>query len=339
MAPPGPYSYTRENRKQVRPRNKPDDNRQHTKHPFFGQASALPPADTTSDGEEDEATAYLRSVRAEAEGLASVVTAYPQATYDDQDYDPEHDYNDDNDDYEENDHGEDEDTAGWYEDGAYIGAPTTAHTPYLPPTAQSLYYSVLCTRFRTLRARLHIEPSLEDKASIPPEQPTTVPNRHNELAHREWRYHLRSTEPVPLQLRAMESRTVLQLLSMVDGQLEASVNEARNITAVTSRWIWGLLGRLGTAGQLSTQQVGTVRDLAKTAVWVGYKYRKRSVEGGEASELEAAKARMLGRLEGEEDQVPDANTLATLDLIITVAGEFYGQKDLLQSRLPWEQAE
>lgn len=332
MAPPGPYSYTRENRKQVRSQNKADDNSQHTRHPYFGQASALPPTDTTSDGEEDEATAYLRAVRAEAEGLASVVTAYPQQTsYDD--YDPAYDYDDE---YDENDPDEQEDTAGWYEDGAYIGAPSTTHTP-TAPTAQSLYHDALCARFLALRTRLHVDPSKEEIASIPPEQPTTVSSRHNELAHREWRYHLRCTDPVPLQLRAMDTRTVLQLLSMVDGLLEASVNEGRNIAPVTSRWAWGLLGRLSIAGELSTQQVGTVRDLAKTAVWVGYKYRKMGGEQSEAGELEAAKKRVLGRLEEEEEsQVPDANTLATLDFIITVAGEFYGQKDLLQSRLPWE---
>ncbi|GAB7337454.1 hypothetical protein MBLNU457_g2792t1 [Dothideomycetes sp. NU457] len=335
MAPPGPYSYTRETRKQVQPRYKPDDNRQHTKHPYFGQASALPPADTTIDGEEDEATAYLRAVRAEAEGLASVVTANPQEPpyNDDYDYDPEYDYNDD---YsrEEND-----DPAGWYEDGAYIGAPATASPPTTTPTAQTLYHNALCTRFLTLRTHLHLDPSVDEKASLPPERPTTVSSRHNELAHREWRYHLRSTDPVPFQLRAMDTRTVLQLLSMIDGQLEASVNEGRNIPAVTSRWVWGLLGRLASAGQLSTQQVGTVRDLAKTAVWVGFKYRKRGVENGEGSELEVAKKRMLGRLQEEGEMVPDDNTLATLDLIVTVAGEFYGQRDLLQSRLTWERTE
>jgi len=140
----------------------------------------------------------------------------------------------------------------------------------------------------------------------------------------------------------MKSQTVLQLLSMIDGQLEASVNEAKNITAITSRWIWGLLARLEDGGQLNTNQVASVRDLAKTAVWVGYKYRKMGVEkdaGG--SELDLAKAKILGKLDeaDQKEEIPDANTLATLDLIITVAGEFYGQRDLLQSRLSWEKVE
>jgi len=345
MAPPGPYSYTREKRQQTSSQNRPNNNGnngQHAKHPFFGQASALPQVETNSDGEEDEAMAYLRSVKAEAEGLASVVTAHPQdIPYDEQLYDPEYDY----DDYEEDDQDQDEgeeDTAGWYEDGAYIGAPTAVQPMTVRPTAQSLYYDALSARFLTLRSRLHIEPSAESIASLSSTQPITVPHRSNELAHRTWRYNLRSTEPAPLQLRAMKSPTVLQLLSMIDGQLEASVNEAKNISGTTSRWIWGLLARLEDVGQLNTNQVANVRDLAKTAVWLGYKYRKMGVEkvSGE-SELEAAKARILGKLDeaGRKEEVPDANTLATLDLIITVAGEFYGQRDLLQSRLPWDKVE
>lgn len=37
----------------------------------------------------------------------------------------------------------------------------------------------------------------------------------------------------------------------------------------------------------------------------------------------------------EDEEVPDANTKATLDMIITITGELYGQKDLLEFRDVW----
>lgn len=43
-----------------------------------------------------------------------------------------------------------------------------------------------------------------------------------------------------------------------------------------------------------------------------------------------------GEVDNEEDEeVPDANTKTTLDMIITITGELYGQKDLLEFRDVW----
>lgn len=39
-----------------------------------------------------------------------------------------------------------------------------------------------------------------------------------------------------------------------------------------------------------------------------------------------------GVSESNDSTVPDENTKATLDMIITVVGELYGQRDLLQYR-------
>jgi hypothetical protein len=81
-----------------------------------------------------------------------------------------------------------------------------------------------------------------------------------------------------------------------------------------------------------------------------------------ADEVEAAKARLLLRLSSgvsatevetqgdissqlessntqsqavEEACCPDANTRATIDMIVTIAGELYGQRDLLEFRVTW----
>lgn len=40
--------------------------------------------------------------------------------------------------------------------------------------------------------------------------------------------------------------------------------------------------------------------------------------------------------EQEQEEFPNTNTCVTIDMLVTVASEFYGQKDLLVGRLPWE---
>jgi hypothetical protein len=38
----------------------------------------------------------------------------------------------------------------------------------------------------------------------------------------------------------------------------------------------------------------------------------------------------------KQEDFPDTNTYVTIDMLVTVASEFYGQKDLLVGRLPWD---
>jgi hypothetical protein len=38
----------------------------------------------------------------------------------------------------------------------------------------------------------------------------------------------------------------------------------------------------------------------------------------------------------KQEEFPDTNTCVTIDMLVTVASEFYGQKDLLVGRLPWD---
>ncbi|KAK4996049.1 hypothetical protein LTR66_004245 [Elasticomyces elasticus] len=50
----------------------------------------------------------------------------------------------------------------------------------------------------------------------------------------------------------------------------------------------------------------------------------------------ALPARLTPEPEDADAMAPDVNTLATLDMLITVAADFYGQKDLLPLRMKWE---
>ncbi|TID12821.1 hypothetical protein E2P81_ATG09770 [Venturia nashicola] len=69
---------------------------------------------------------------------------------------------------------------------------------------------------------------------------------------------------------------------------------------------------------------------------------------GTATAIEAARLRLLEKIEKEvQDDIPikdkkdrgpdvlDSNTRATIDMIITIVGEIYGQKDLLEGRIDW----
>lgn len=68
--------------------------------------------------------------------------------------------------------------------------------------------------------------------------------------------------------------------------------------------------------------------------------------GSEANKLAAAKERIKARLDETVDAMHDVGdeaseaedvTLATLDMILTVVGEFYGQRDLLKFRDLWDE--
>ena len=44
-----------------------------------------------------------------------------------------------------------------------------------------------------------------------------------------------------------------------------------------------------------------------------------------------------GKPEEEEEGTPQSDVLATLDMILTIVGELYGQRDLLEGRLLWDE--
>ena len=279
---------------------------------------------------------------------------------------------------------------------------------------------------------------------------------------------MRWKDPVPAQVASMDKISVLRLLGLLTGG--TLLRRGSEVEMGVSRWAWSLLARLPERGELTSEEIGVVRELGKKAVLVGMGIRRnknweegmREVEkdfdedehgelpegvhgnqielesedehvvlegtdgdgehlamdsldedtfigpklmgigetsptmqldknGGGASTraslhesgqichdmnhtseeegeiaseespedsdvLAAARARILARLgqdqtndsdsEGENMEIREAkdkgvaaiwNTKATVDMIITVAGEMYGQRDLLEFRGAWEE--
>jgi regulator of vacuolar morphogenesis len=156
-------------------------------------------------------------------------------------------------------------------------------------------------------------------------------------------------------------------------------------------WTWGILGKCREVGELSTEDVGAIRDLGRRAAKICEKIgeansqyvqvgsdsdvgeddsnevaspecdtehdvtRQTEIVGDsdmpdattESEDLEAAKARLQAQLQGEDDTETAGDTekeerdyvlqltRAMLDMILTVVGEFFGQRDLLEARQTW----
>ncbi|KAF7956065.1 hypothetical protein EAE96_004986 [Botrytis aclada] len=408
--------------------------------PIYGQRSALPADDDSLSLDEDgiDALNYLRSVRAEAEDLppifyapAETASSKNNGEYDRSIY--------------ESGVG---DFRGYYEDGAYYAAAEvedeTEDEEHKGQDPRSAYFSSILTRFETLRGKLHQVPPTDLVKNLDADHPTYLSVLNTKLC-RWWRWKMKTVDPLPVQVASMDKDTVLRLLRLLlTGTL---LQSGSDINLKVSMWIWALLARLPVRGELSSDEIGVVRELGKKAVMlvVGLKAGSDLKEGldevekvfkadnevetvddenfissrdenkemienqpevelqvtqkssnaslildstdntmlstitakpispeedvlgatPEAHELEALKVRLLANLasnppvgptaitdppplEAEEaanttteasaltsGQPSDWNTRATIDMIITIAGEMYGQRDLLEFREVW----
>ncbi|KAF2149914.1 hypothetical protein K461DRAFT_270479 [Myriangium duriaei CBS 260.36] len=334
--PPGPYSYTAEKRhalyenhaaeqdeelstnrdkkRQNRPRKRPS--KPQLNH-YFGQHGVFPepaaraskevgaeaeaealssdPATDTDNEPAHEAWTYLRAVRAEAEGLPVVYRAH------------------DAEQHAHNPTTRRQSVEGFFmSDGACIAAPRAEETAQGLSMAQTAYYTALTQRFVRHRARLR-RAQTQGGSDV-----------EGTCAAR-----LAKLEDPPSAVVGLGQDATLRLLTALDEALDAALGDETQgiIPPVLGRWAWALLGVLTEVGELRSGEVGVVRDLAKRAAWGMSWLRMR---GGD--ELEVARRRALGVLGVEEGR---EGTMAMLESIVTVVGECYGQRDLLEGRLAW----
>jgi hypothetical protein len=348
------------------------------------------------------------------------------------------------------------DYRGSYADGAYYAASANSEVSEEQPSADRnlAYFDSIMTRFETLRDQLqNHDPPPEALAKLDEDHPTHLGALNTSVA-RWWRWKMRSVDPWPAQICSMDKSTVLRLLGLLSGGTLLKRGIAVDIGV--SRWAWSLLARLPERGELTSEEIGVVRELGKKAVLVGMGLKEDAEldagmdqvdpeydedadeDDGEALDvvneeeidldmdssfdeglagtveegaidssipamsatvmetydlddssapqssmpstqtidteifidsdpvedldktlqpeeyenaadvLAAAKARLLGNLNNEEGATEQAqedsvvkpskwNTRATVDMIITVAGEAYGQRDLLEFRGVWDQ--
>jgi len=166
---------------------------------------------------------------------------------------------------------------GYYEDGAYIASQddsvqhevnTTASTDATYINAQDAYHASLISRFMVLRTQLAGRPpdALLDALDVAA-QPTTF--FHDAADKARWQQLMITADPLAAQLAAMTQASVLGVLQIAGWLLKrkrllARGGEGRRIGA----WTWGLLGRVGEVGTLSSVEVAMVREMGKQAATV-----------------------------------------------------------------------
>ncbi|EFQ97461.1 hypothetical protein MGYG_00502 [Nannizzia gypsea CBS 118893] len=314
-----------------------------------------------------------------------------------------------------------------YSDGVCAAVSNTAlESPAIvgdpePEDPQERYYNLLRHRFLLLRSTLKCVPPAKLIAALDTFHPISLP-ADNPRARTEWTTLVKTVEPQMVQLACMDLDSVLRVLRIVTRSLsEAAKSPNCSWTMRIAAWAWGLLGRCREVGELSSEEVGELRDLGKRAGKILIKIREKEPQvtcgvegdhksdrhcsdwddgdevedmqeeaegdnvqeqedglirdeakgmpdgdGDQAEALELAKKRLQGMLSSscaEVSEIEQAaaltadavdgnkghhqllenewkyNARAMLDMILTIVGEFYGQRDLLEFRDIWEEGE
>lgn len=131
------------------------------------------------------------------------------------------------------------------------------------------YFDSILSRFEKLRTQLHQMPPQEVVAMLGPAYPILPPPkaRKSHLVTKWWRGQMQSMNPAPAQVASMDKNNVLRALgSLIGGKL---LRSGFDIKPSVSLWIWSLLARLPERGELSSEEIGVVRELGKRAVLIG----------------------------------------------------------------------
>ncbi|KAK0737515.1 hypothetical protein B0T21DRAFT_286109 [Apiosordaria backusii] len=284
-----PHSSSANKRRREQPSSKSKQVEAKT-DPTYGQRTAFPGLDDDGTGqfsdsdlefeECGDALAYLKSVRQEASHVPHILVA-PKAgpqlpphllsattnslpqTVDRSLYD--------------NGVG---DSRGYYQDGAYTAAPDPSPTSsqeegeFLASAdaeaenkraLRDSYFASLTTQFLSLRTLLHQDPPQDLIDALGKDHGIEVGSfGPKSWTFRVWTKRIRYTDPLPVQIAALDRQSVLKILRVILGG--KFIRRGYELRERTSRWIWALLARLPDRGVLDHTEVGWVRELGKRAV-------------------------------------------------------------------------
>ena len=291
--------------------------------------------------EEDEAMAYLKAVRTERQGMPSVFrTAESREEID----------------YSVGD------SRGYYVEDCYIARPVLR--PEAPQRskipAKDAYTEALKRRFIAMRARLGTEPLVGETETQPDtRKPVPRPNG-GKKAYAECVEMVQNMPPSPAQLQALDQEDTLSMLELIQ---KHCFKRGETLRPSASAWIWALLAKLNDVGTMNNDEVFVLRDLGKRALVIQISFNDAAMAAqleeisraeaawesdeantsqheGQDTEATAADAAKTDTAGSSVTQMLDPeNTLATLDMIVTIVGEFFGQRDLLDSRRRWDPEE
>lgn len=233
---------------------------------------------------------------------------------------------------------------GYYFDGAYtgVGKASVAGPTTFPP-AQQYYYDSLLTQFRLVQATMRCTPPLSSVEELASSQFISFP-ASTRKARTQWEAHMRACNPHPVQIACFDAETVLQLVKFLRMKLNHFlVDKDESLTGRIGAWAWAILGKCRDRGELSSDDIGELRALARRALQIlqktadGVIEDPSSSENGESHEGEMKGPDEIRIVEGVGSSDLDSLTKMTLDMIITIVGEVYGQRDLLELRTNWNE--
>ena len=178
------------------------------------------------------------------------------------------------------------------EEGEYDGSPgplTADQIAHNNALLRKAYYDSLTAQFLSLRTLLQQTPPPDLVAALPREHGTHVGSfGPKSLTFQVWTKRIRNTDPLPVQVAALDRHAVMKLLRVILGG--KFMRRGHELRERTSRWIWALLARLPEGGQLHYGEVGWVRELGKRAVLMMVSM----------AHMAALQEEVEGDLEGEE---------------------------------------
>lgn len=258
------------------------------------------------------------------------------------------------------------DTRGFCEDGAYISrGGATSDGPGADPSSTlepiEAFTTALKVRFLSQRAQLHAPLSADSLRTSELTQPFRL-HFGDIKGYKEWHgTHLKQA-PVRAQLKRMDQDTVVRILRLIQ---KSFLVRQRMIPAILSSWIWSLLSRLDDVGMMNNERVYEVREFGKKALLVQLSFNnavgaehlerasrdddnaspasEQSMDGTASvlqtqAESQSVQSSAIGTASAGDESDTKQNTLATLDMIIVVVGDIFGQRDLLEFRQSWSQA-
>lgn len=202
------------------------------------------------------------------------------------------------------------DARGYYHDGAYTAAPSSAPSSPPPPAHDAVdaaYFAALTARFHRLRTTLlhrDAPPPRALLAALPPSHsPHVGPFGPRSQTFARWSARLRDTDPHPAQVAAMDKGAVLRLLRVLLGG--TFLRAGAELRERTSRWVWALLARLPERGELDHMEVGHVRELGKRAALLMHTLREMAALRDEVElgghDGDAGAEEWVGEVDGEAE--------------------------------------
>lgn len=316
---------------------------------YNGQSSALPGLGEDREpfyGPAANGVDYLRMVRCEARGIPELLSAqgagFPPSSAENVEYAGKHD------------------EGGYWQDGAYTATPSAK----LPeddayPQAQLRYYEALLLQFALLRATLNCVPPLGVIENLGASHPISFPPDSRQ-ARKQWEAHILQYDPNPAQLACMDDGSILTLLRLICRRVYALFRAHDVVTAKrVNLWIWSVLGRCPGREVLDSDRIAELRELAKRAscmadrlihtkdagthVLTRDNIGNGHITGEDSDEYEDDEVNSLLDAQGYVSMPHETinvitEKLVSLDAIVTVVGEVYGQRDLLQARKRWDSA-